>query len=246
MRKMLTAAALTFFVLLPLCAPCAAAARGVLRVGTDADFQPYEYYQKESGAYTGFDVELIEALASLMGCGGVEFVTLPFGELFSALDDGRCDAAIAALIVTAERRARADFTAPYAEDRSVVLTAAGGGTGRNTAAEAGSVHMAYARGHFAEHGDVLAAESAEEAAGMVLSGEAARAVTSKLSAEYLIANVYGERLVIAAEDASAKPLAIAVRKGDAGLLRELNEALSRYMNSASYERLYRTYFGPDK
>lgn len=246
MSKKITAALLTICTIVLLCAPYAAAGHDVLRVGTDADFQPYEYYQKESGTYTGFDVELIEELARLMGYDEVEFVTLPFDKIFDALDEGRCDAAIAALIVTAERRAKADFTAPYAEDRSVVLTAAEVQGGGRTAAESGSVHMAYAVDHFAAQGEVLGVESSARAAGMVLSGEAARAVTSKLSAEYLIANVYGERLVIAYEDAASRPLAIAVRKGDTKLLKRIDEALAKYMNSAAYEMLYRTYFGSDK
>ena len=105
-------------------AACGAEA-ALLRVGTDADFQPYEYYQKESGTYTGFDVELITALARLMGYDGVEFVTVPFGEILDGLNEGRYDAAIAAIIVTAERRRAADFTLPYAEDRTVTLAATG-------------------------------------------------------------------------------------------------------------------------
>lgn len=235
-----TAAALAIF------AACGAEA-AFLRVGTDADFQPYEYYQAESGTYTGFDVELIEALARLMGCDGVEFVTAPFDELLQGLDENRYDAAIAAFIVTAERRREADFTAPYAEDRTVsVMTdesAATAGGRVNTAAEKGTVHMIFARQNHAEQGEIIEAESAAEAIGMLFEGKAGRAVTSKLSAEYLIANVYGERLVIASEDGAAQPLAIAVRKGNSELLGKLNEAVARYKNSTAYEQLYRTYFG---
>lgn len=234
------AAALAIF------AACGAEA-SLLRVGTDADFQPYEYYQAESGTYTGFDVELIEALARLMGCDGAEFVTAPFDELLQGLDENRYDAAIAAFIVTAERRHEADFTAPYAEDRTVsVMTDESAATvgGRvNTAAEKGTVHMIFARQNYAGQGEIIEAESVAEAVGMLFEGEAGRAVTSKLSAEYLIANVYGERLVIASEDGAAQPLAIAVRKGNSELLDKLDEALARYKNSAAYEQLYRTYFG---
>lgn len=235
-----SAAALTIF------AACGAEA-AFLRVGTDADFQPYEYYQEESGTYTGFDVELIEALARLIGCEGVEFVSAPFDELLHGLDENRYDAAIAAFIVTAERRREADFTAPYAEDRTVSVTtgesAAKAGGRVNTAAEKGTVHMLFARQNYAKHGEIIEAESASEAVGMLFEGKAGRAVTSKLSAEYLIANVYGERLMIASEDGAAQPLAIAVRKGNSELLDKLNEALARYKNSTAYEQLYRTYFG---
>ena len=103
MKKFFAAAAAALMIF----AACGAET-ALLRVGTDADFQPYEYYQKESGTYTGFDVELITALARLMGYDGVEFVTVPFGEILDGLNGGRYDAAIAAIIVTAERRRAAD------------------------------------------------------------------------------------------------------------------------------------------
>ena len=36
-----------------------AAAEKVLRVGTDADYPPFEYYQESTKAFIGFDVELV-------------------------------------------------------------------------------------------------------------------------------------------------------------------------------------------
>lgn len=242
MKKIFAAAAAALAVFAACCAEAA-----LLRVGTDADFQPYEYYQAESGAYTGFDVELIEALAPLMGYDGVEFVTMPFEELLGGLDGGQYDAAIAAFIVTAERRRKADFSSPYAEDRTVALSAAGGaaqtGGPIRTSAEKGTVHAVFAHQNYSGQGEIVEAESAAQAVGMLFDGRAERAVTSKLSAQYLIANGYGGKLAITAEDAAARPLAIAVRKGNAELLGKLNEALARYKNSAAYERLYKTYFG---
>lgn len=182
-----------------------------------------------------------------MGYDAVEFVTVPFGEILDGLNEGRYDAAIAAIIVTAERRRAADFTLPYAEDRTVTLAATGSaapvGKNMKTVAEKDTVHMTFARQNYAKQGEIIGADGVEQAVEMLFAGKAGRAVTSKLSAGYLIANVYGGRLVITSEDVAAKPLAIAVRKGNSELLDKLNEALARYKNSSDYERLYRTYFG---
>ena len=71
-------------------------------------------------------------------------------------------------------------------------------------------------------------------------------MTSKLSARYLIENVYDGRLVITSEDGVAQPLAIAVRKGNAELLDKINDALARYKESGAYGKLYAKYFGADK
>ena len=46
----------------------------VLRVGTDADYPPFEYYQESTKAFIGFDVELIQGVAREAGYSKVEFV----------------------------------------------------------------------------------------------------------------------------------------------------------------------------
>ena len=131
------AAALTLFA-------AGGAEAAALRVGTDADFQPYEYYREGDGAFTGFDVELMEELAKLMGYDGVEFVEVSFHDLLGGLNEDKYDAAIAALIVTAERRHEADFSVPYAEDHTVTVTVTGRaapvGKNMKTVTEKGTTH----------------------------------------------------------------------------------------------------------
>ena len=52
-----------------------AGAQDVLRVGTDATFPPFEY--SENGMRTGFDIELIEAIAKVLNK-KVEWVDIDF------------------------------------------------------------------------------------------------------------------------------------------------------------------------
>lgn len=237
------AAALTLFA-------AGGAEAAVLRVGTDADFQPYEYYQGDNGDFIGFDVELMEELAKLMGYDEVEFVEVPFHELLGGLNEGKYDAAAAALTVTAERRRKADFSVPYAEDRTVTVTATGRaapvGRHMETVAEKGTTHMVFAQQNYAQQGEIIAADNIKQAVDLLFAGKAGRAVTSKLSARYLIENVYNGRLVITSEDGVAQPIAIAVRKGDAELLNKINDALARCKENGTYEKLYAKYFGTEK
>ncbi|EIT86702.1 amino acid ABC transporter substrate-binding protein [Fictibacillus macauensis ZFHKF-1] len=53
----------------------------VLKVGTDATFNPFEFKGKD-GKYTGFDVELIQSLAKEMGYKDVDFVETEFKSFF--------------------------------------------------------------------------------------------------------------------------------------------------------------------
>ena len=49
------------------------AAEKVLRVGIDADYPPFGYYQEVNKTFLGFDVELIQGVARKMGYTKVEF-----------------------------------------------------------------------------------------------------------------------------------------------------------------------------
>lgn len=75
-----------------------------LKVGTDANFPPFEYFQKETNSYTGFDVELITALGKNMGYDKVEFVNADFDELLKGLNERKYDVVIACMTVTEERK----------------------------------------------------------------------------------------------------------------------------------------------
>ena len=51
----------------------------VLRVGTTANFPPFEYFQPNSGIHTGYDIDLIRELGKNMGYDKVEFVNVNLG-----------------------------------------------------------------------------------------------------------------------------------------------------------------------
>ncbi len=83
---------------------------GVLRVGTNAAYPPFEY--KEGETYTGFDMALLERLSMDLGF-SYEIVDMEFNALLPALGNGQLDMVIAAMVKTDERDAHCDFTEPY-------------------------------------------------------------------------------------------------------------------------------------
>lgn len=64
LSRLLCAVSASLFLLVAA-APAAHAADNVIRVGTDASFPPMEFVK--DGKRTGFDIELMEALAKTMG-----------------------------------------------------------------------------------------------------------------------------------------------------------------------------------
>jgi cystine transport system substrate-binding protein len=86
-------------------------ARGVLRVGLEGTYPPFNY-QDASGQLTGFEVDLAKALAARMGV-KAEFQAAPFAGLLAALDIGRTDVVINQITITPERQKKYAFTDPY-------------------------------------------------------------------------------------------------------------------------------------
>ena len=62
-----------------------------LTVGANVGNVPWEF-QDASGAYVGFEVDLVRKVAEGLGKTG-EFVNIPFNGLFPAVQSGRIDAA---------------------------------------------------------------------------------------------------------------------------------------------------------
>jgi len=85
-------------------------AERVVRIGTDATYPPFETVR--AGQYSGFDVELGNAIAGELG-GKAEWVNTSFDGIFPALDAEKFDLVMSAVTITDERKKRLLFSDPY-------------------------------------------------------------------------------------------------------------------------------------
>ena len=112
------------FTLMLACAmllSCAAfAENGVLKMGTNAAFPPYEYYSDDSDDIVGIDAEIAAAICDKLGY-TLEIVDMDFDALIPAVANGKVDMVLAGLTVTEERQQNVDFTASYATGVQVVI-----------------------------------------------------------------------------------------------------------------------------
>jgi arginine/lysine/histidine transporter system substrate-binding protein len=93
---------------------------GVLRVGTTADYPPFEYYNQNT-QLDGFDIALIKQIAQRLGV-QIQLTNYPFDSLPAAVAGGQVDAVIGAISVTPERQAIADFSNVYYTGEDGVLS----------------------------------------------------------------------------------------------------------------------------
>ena len=84
-----------------------------LKMGTNASFPPYEFYDDESGEIVGIDAEVAAAICEKLGY-ELEIVDMDFDAIIPAVTTGKIDFGMAGMTVTEERLQSVDFTTSYA------------------------------------------------------------------------------------------------------------------------------------
>lgn len=91
---------------------------GILTMGTNAAFPPYEYY--EGDTVVGIDAEIAQAIAEKLGL-TLEIVDMDFNSIITAVQSGKVDVGIAGMTVDPDRLENVDFTDSYATGVQVVI-----------------------------------------------------------------------------------------------------------------------------
>jgi L-cystine transport system substrate-binding protein len=85
---------------------------GKLVVGTEGQYYPVTYFDKDTKELTGFDVELMKEVAKKLNL-EIEFKTMEFDGILPSLRSGKIDLAANDFTVNEERKKKFDFTIPY-------------------------------------------------------------------------------------------------------------------------------------
>lgn len=93
-----------------------------LRIGTNAEYPPFE--SQEGGNYVGVDMDLGRKIAEKLGM-DFEIIDMDFDTLIPSLGANKIDLAISAITITDDRRAQVDFTEPYYVANQVIIAKQG-------------------------------------------------------------------------------------------------------------------------
>jgi polar amino acid transport system substrate-binding protein len=105
-------------LVLGACAPKSTA----VSVATDATFPPFETVDEATKELTGFDVELMDAIAAKAGI-EIEWVNQPFDSMLAGIAECQYDMSIAAITITDERKESMLFSEPYVDAGQIVVVA---------------------------------------------------------------------------------------------------------------------------
>ena len=220
-----------------------AQAQNVIRVATDATFPPFEY--SENGKRTGFDVDLIEAIAATLGK-KVEWTDIDFKGLIPGLVAKRFDVAASAIYITDERRKVVDFTDSYYPGGLVIMVKKGDTAihgpedlaGRKVSVQVGTKSVNFLKEKF-PGAQLVEVEKNQEMFQLVEIGRADAAVTGKPAAK-LYARARGT-LQVLDKQLTVEEYGYAIRKDEPELTRQFNDALKKLKADGTYQKLVDKY-----
>ncbi len=223
-------------------------AAGKLVVGTSADYAPYESID-ESGAFVGYDMDLIRAVGEKLGV-EVEIQDMPFDSLIAAVQEGKIDAVIAAMQATAERDEQVDFTIPYrmtkdafvaAGDSTLVIEKPEDAAGKSIGAQTGTVQESWIQDTLVAAGltaadQVFSYERADQAALDVANG---RIELLLMDAEpsIALAEETGLKILLITELTAEGGKSIAIPDGAADLKAELDRIIQELIDDGTVQRI---------
>lgn len=220
---------------------------GQLLVGTDAPYPPFEIGTPESGDFSGFDKDLMDAIAAKLGLEPT-YQNSSFDTIFRDVASGQFDIVAAAATITPARSKVVDFSRPYYEAQQALVVPEGSDitstddlSGQIVGAQQGTTGQTLAedktdasevRG-FSKGADALAAVTTEQVAAAIVDQPfAADAVEKQGGIE--IAQVIPTDEVYGFPVAPGNPL------GDA-----VNEAIGQLIDDGTMDELYQKYFSTD-
>jgi polar amino acid transport system substrate-binding protein len=230
---------------LPQCATS-----GVLQVGSDASYPPFETVNETTNKIEGFDVELMAAIGAKAGF-TPNFHNALFDTIFTALSYGQYDLVASASTITEERQKTVSFSNPYFKSGPVIVVRQADAStvkgpadlaGKTIGVQLGTTGSAAAK-KIANTKGVKEYPTAPEAYQALANGDVEAVVDDTVPALTIIANRPELKLAVVGEPLGTEYYGIAVRKDCTELLDKVNKALSEVIADGTYATLYEKYFG---
>lgn len=225
----------------------------VYKVGTEPTFPPFEMLDTKTNEITGFDIDLIKAIAAESNI-KLDIQNLGFDGLIPALQSGTIDIIASGMTITEKRAEQIDFTKPYvnsglaiavSKDNDTIKAEADlkgktvavqiGTTGANKADELKKAGIIKTVKTF-NTVDVVMAELAK--------GSVEAVINDAPVTQEFISKGHNE-IKIVGEPLDSEQYGFAVAKGKTELLQKLNDGLKKVIDSGKYAEILAKYNLPE-
>lgn len=222
----------------------------VLRIGTNAEFAPFESLNEKQEIH-GFDIDLLNEMAKAGGF-KVEFKHTPWEGIFAALGNGDVDVVASAVTITEDRKKTMDFTDPYYKITQVVLVP----PSKNVKSVEDLKKLSKVGVVSGQTGDFAAQKIFGATSNNVArfdtvtllikevenGGVDAAISDSAVLANYVKNNTGKGFSIVQLNDFEEENYGFAVRKGDAETLNLLNSSLKTVRENGKYQEVESKYF----
>ena len=214
-----------------------------LTVGSDIPYPPFE--QGKPGHYTGFDIELMEAIAEKIGR-TAEFQDTSFETIFRDVAQGKFDAVISAATITPEREKAVDFSNPYYLSEQAVLVKEGSSiegldelSGKVVGVQQGTTGQELAK-EKANASEVRPYPEGPDAVNALKAGTVEAVIIDAPVAQNAVEKSGG--VEIAEKVPTEEEYGIALAQGNTELLEEINQGLKQVEEDGTYATIYKKWF----
>ncbi len=224
---------------------------GTLTACSDTPYEPFEY-EGDDGRQTGYDIDLMRAIADDAGL-ELEVLDLPFEGILGSLAAGQCDVITSALSIKPERAEQVDFSDPYFDSGQSLLVQADEAeeyptleslAGERIGVQATTTGETYANAHKPEGATIVSFEDSDGMFAALASGDVAALLQDLPVNGYRAAK--DDSLVLTERFPTEEQYGFAVEKGDVAMLDFVNDGLGRLRADGRFQEIYDVYFGGSK
>ena len=220
---------------------------GVLRMGTNATFPPYEYVD-ENNEVAGIDADIAAAIADKLGM-ELEITDMAFDSLIPALQSDTIDIVLAGMTVDPERAESVNFTDSYATGVQVIIVPEGSDIaspddleGKNIGVQTGTTGDLYCTDDYGQE-FVKQFDNGPLAVAALLNGQVDCVVIDNEPAKnYVAAN---EGLKILDTAFANEDYAAALAKEDTELYEQVNTAIQELKEDGTIASIIEKYIPSD-
>lgn len=227
--------------------PATIASKGTLTFAMDATYPPDEFMSSDGHTIVGFDADIANALAPVMGLKPV-LLNVTFDNIIPGLQSGKYDVGLSSFTDTREREKVVDFVTYFQAGEGFYVKAGSGKKfdglaslcGHTVAVENGTVSQTDAQGQ-AQKCDVkiLTFDTQNEVNLAVSSGRADVGFADSQVVDYIVKQANGQFETTGSAFAVA-PYGIAVQKGS-GLAEAVLAALQSLIKDGTYTKILDTW-----
>jgi His/Glu/Gln/Arg/opine family amino acid ABC transporter permease subunit len=216
--------------------------RGVLRIGTDATYPPFE--NKIGDRFEGLDIDLGEEIGKELGV-RVQWETINFDGLLAAVQTGKYDIAISDVVITDERKKTNAFSRPYFLAGETIARRKGDERVRTSAdlkdktvcVQLGTTGEKAVEGLGLPESRIRKFDTIQEALLEVTNGRADAVVADEPALKFILAKDY-PALELTGGVFVHENYAVVLPQNEPELLAAVNAALDRILTDGRYAKIY--------